>query len=201
MAVIGGLKGDKLTAVHNLLDKADTILMAGAISYNLLKAKGFNIGDSKADDEGMSEKGEMVKEIIENEKVLLPLDAVVASEFSETAEVKTVPREGIEKGWMALDIGPETIAEYKKYIHEAKTILWFGPIGVFEMKPFAKGTTEIGKAIADADAVSIVGGGDSAGAVKILGLEDKMSLVSTGGGASLTMIEGKELPALVILKK
>lgn len=201
VAVIAGLKADKIVAIHNLLSTADNILVGGAISFNLLKAKGYNIGDSKVDDEGMSERAEMVKEVSENDKVELPVDAVVADEFSETANNKVVDADAITEGWMALDIGPKTIEKYTGILSEAKTILWFGPVGVFEMEPYANGTKEIGSAIANSDAVTIIGGGDTAGAVKKLGLAEQMTLVSTGGGASLTMIEGKELPALAVLKK
>ncbi|MBU1683188.1 phosphoglycerate kinase [Patescibacteria group bacterium] len=201
VAVVGGLKADKLNAVHNLMNIADKILIAGAISYNLRKLEGYNIGDSKADDEGMSEMADLAQGIINSDKVELPIDAVVADAFSEDANTKVVNIDGIEDGWMALDIGPQTREKYADILSEAKTILWFGPVGVFEMEAFSEGTKAIGKVIAEADAVSIIGGGDSAGAVKKLGLSDKMTLVSTGGGASLTMIEGKELPALAILKK
>jgi len=201
VAVIAGLKADKLTAIYNLLDIADTILVGGALAYNLRKIQGYNVGNSKVDNEGMEEKMEMVKTISESDKVVLPVDAVVADDFSETANVKNVSIDDIEDGWMALDIGPETAQKYAEELKKAKTILWFGPIGVFEIKPFANGTMVIGKAIAESDAFSIVGGGDSATAVAKLGLVDQMSLISTGGGASLEMIEGKELPALAILRK
>ncbi len=200
VAVIGGLKADKLKAIHNLLGSADRILVAGALATNLLKAKGHEIGTSKSDDEGMEEMADVAKEIIASDKVQLPTDFVVADDFSETANIKTVAADGIEPGWMALDIGPESAESFAKQISEAKTVLWFGPIGVFEMAPFATGTKLIGEAIANSEAVSIVGGGDSAGAVKKLGLEEEMTLVSTGGGASLEMIEGKELPALKVLQ-
>ncbi len=200
VAVIAGLKADKIVAIHNLLSTADKVLVGGAISYNILKAKGVSIGDTKFDDEGMAEMADMVKVVSESDKVELPIDAVVADEFSETANKKVVDVENIENGWMALDMGPKTIEKYVGILNNAKTILWFGPVGVFEMEAFAGGTKEIGNAIANSNAVSIIGGGDTAGAVKKLGLEDKMTLVSTGGGASLTMIEGKELPALTVLK-
>ena len=200
VAVIAGLKADKIVAIHNLLSTADKVLVGGAISYNILKAKGVSIGDTKFDDEGMAEMADMVKVVSESDKVELPIDAVVADEFSETANKKVVDVENIENGWMALDMGPKTIEKYVGILNNAKTILWFGPFGVFEMEAFAGGTKEIGNAIANSNAVSIIGGGDTAGAVKKLGLEDKMTLVSTGGGASLTMIEGKELPALTVLK-
>ena len=201
VAVIGGLKADKLTAVRNLMGIADQVLIAGALAFNLRKEQGHNVGASKVDDEGMSEMGNIVQEVNASDKVLLPDDAVVADDFSEKANVKTVDIDGIEDGWMALDIGPKTREKYLASLTEARTILWFGPIGVFEMTPFSEGTKVIGNAIADSSAVSIVGGGDSASAVKQLGLEDKMTLVSTGGGASLEMIEGKILPALVVLEK
>lgn len=201
VAVIGGVKADKLTAIDNLLETADSILVAGALAFTLLKAQGKNMGSSKIDDEGLSELTELVEKIKASDKVLLPVDAVVANEFSNDAESKIVSVDEVEDDWMALDIGPETIKNYLEKIKSAKTILWFGPIGVFEMKKFSLGTEEIGEAIAESDAMSIVGGGDSASAVCSLGLEEKISLVSTGGGASLKMIEGKELPAIKILEK
>ena len=201
LAVIGGLKADKLLAIKNLMATADLILVAGALAYSLRKVQGYNIGSSKVDSEGMEEMADLVKEITESSKIILPTDAVVANDFSEEAENKVVSIEGIEDGWMALDIGPETRKFYIDHIKKAKTILWFGPVGVFEMEVFANGTKEIGTAIAESNALSIVGGGDSASAIKKLGLEDKITLVSTGGGASLMMIEGKELPALSILAK
>jgi len=201
VAVIAGLKADKIVAIHNLLPVADKILIGGALAYNLLKLKGYNIGNTKADNEGMEEMSDIVKEISESPKIELPTDAVVADAFDENANVKEVPVDGIEDGWMALDIGPKTIERYVGILNEAKTILWFGPIGVFEMSPYRNGTKEIGQAIADSDAITIIGGGDTAGAVKKFELTEKMTLVSTGGGASLTMIEGRELPALAVLKK
>lgn len=201
VAVIGGLKADKLTAIDNLLDIADDILVAGALAFTLLKAEGKNMGASKIDDEGLGEMGELVKKIKGSDKVHLPVDCVVADKFTEDAESKDVSVDEVEDGWMALDIGPETVGQYVAKLKEAKTILWFGPIGVFEMEKFSHGTKMIGKTIAESDAVSIVGGGDSASAVEKMGLEDKMTLVSTGGGASLKMIEGKELPAIKILNQ
>ncbi|MBU0706490.1 phosphoglycerate kinase [Patescibacteria group bacterium] len=201
IAVIGGLKADKIKAIHNLMGKADKVLVAGALACNLLKAKGYEIGASKADNEGMEEQADLVKEVVASDKVELPTDFVVADAFEEKANVKTVPADGIEPGWMAMDIGPESAASYAKQISQAKTVLWFGPIGVFEMAPFAGGTKAVGEAMAALSGVTIIGGGDSASAVKKLGLSDKMTLVSTGGGASLEMIEGKELPALKVLKK
>ena len=201
IAVIGGLKADKLAAIHHLLNIADRILVAGALACNLLKAKGYEIGASKSDDEGMEQLSDLAKAINQSEKVELPIDFIVADAFSEQAHVKEVDAENIEPGWMALDIGPKTIHRFTQEISLAKTLLWFGPIGVFEMKAFAKGTEAIGEAIAKNQGISIIGGGDSASAVKKMGLTDHMTLISTGGGASLEMIEGKELPGLKVLSK
>ncbi len=201
VAVIGGLKADKIKAIHNLMGKADKVLVAGALACNLLKAKGYEIGASKADDEGMEEQADLVKEVVASDHVELPTDFVIADDFSESANVETVTADGIKPGWMALDIGPESAQNFADQIAGAKTVLWFGPIGVFEMQPFANGTRMVGEAMANLNGTTIIGGGDSASAVKKLGLSDKMTLVSTGGGASLEMIEGKELPALKILEK
>ena len=201
VAIIGGLKADKIKAVHHLMNKADRVLVAGALACNLLKAKGYEIGASKADDEGMEEQADIVKEVIVSRKVDLPVDFVVADDFSETAHVKVVSADSIEPGWMALDIGPQSADHFSSQISGAETVLWFGPIGVFEMAPFANGTRAVGEAMANLNGMTIVGGGDSASAIKKLGLADRMKLVSTGGGASLEMIEGKELPALKVLQK
>lgn len=201
VAVIGGLKADKIKAIHNLMGMADRVLVAGALACNLLKAKGYKIGASRSDDEGMEEQADLVKEVVASKRVELPTDFVIADEFSATSHFKAVPSDGIEPGWMALDIGPESAQNYARQISEAKTVLWFGPIGVFEMSPFAGGTKAVGEAMAALDGTTIIGGGDSASAAKKLGIEDRMTLVSTGGGASLEMIEGRQLPALKILEK
>ncbi|PIZ71580.1 phosphoglycerate kinase [Candidatus Peregrinibacteria bacterium CG_4_10_14_0_2_um_filter_43_11] len=200
VAIIGGLKADKLPAIDYLMNVADHILVAGALAFTLRKAQGVNVGSSKVDEEGMEELASLVEKITQSNKVLLPEDAVVADTFDEKANHKIVQIDQIEEGWMALDIGPKTIEKYSPYLQSAKTILWFGPIGVFEMEPFANGTRVIARAMAESPAITIIGGGDSAGAVSQLGLEEKMTLVSTGGGASLQMIEGKKLPAIEILK-
>ena len=164
VAVIGGLKADKIKAIHNLMSMADKVLVAGALACNLLKAKGLEIGASKADNEGMEEQADLVKEVVASDKVELPSDFVVADDFSETANVKTVPADGIEPGWMALDIGPESAADYARQISGAKTVLWFGPIGVFEMAPFANGTKAVGEAMAALDGgTTIIGGGQKTG--------------------------------------
>lgn len=196
VAIVGGLKADKLNAIQNLLSFSDSILVAGALSFSLLKAQGKEMGNSKIDQEGLSEMSDLVHQINQSDQVFLPTDAVVADDFSENANYKTVPVDGIEPGWMALDIGPNTTQLYVEKIRQAKTILWFGPIGVFEMKPFQNGTRLIAKAIAETNALKIVGGGDSASAVDYFNLKDQMTHVSTGGGASLFLLEGNSLPAL-----
>ena len=201
IAIIAGLKEDKLLAIKHLLNIADVILVGGALAYSLIKSQGYSIGKSKIDNEGMEEMVDLIKIISHNKKVILPVDALVADDFNENANIKNVSINNIENDWMALDIGQETIKNYIKEIKKAKTILWFGPVGVFEMKPFSNGSIAIGNAIADSDAFSIVGGGDTASIINQLAIEDKISLISTGGGASLNMIEGKCLPALDILKK
>ena len=144
--------------------------------------------------------GDLVDRIKDNPKLHLPVDIVVADDFSEDANSKDVSVDEVEDGWMGLDIGPETVGQYVAKLKEAKTILWFGPVGVFEMEKFSHGTKMLGRTIAQSDAVSIVGGGDSASAIEKMGLSDQITLVSTGGGASLKMIEGKELPAIKILE-
>lgn len=199
VAIIGGLKADKLSAIDNLLDKVDTVLVAGALAFTLLKAEGKNMGSSKIDSEGLDQMAELVKRIQSSQKIQLPTDCIIADSFSEEANMKVVSVDNVEDNWMALDLGPETVGHYVAKIAEAKTVLWFGPIGVFEMEKFSHGTKMIGRAIAESGAMSIVGGGDSASAVESMGLEEKMTLVSTGGGASIKMIEGKELPAIKIL--
>lgn len=199
VAVMGGLKADKLTAIDMLLGKADHILLGGALAYSLLKIAGYPMGTSKIDSEGLEEMSAIVQKIQTNPKVHLPIDAVIADQFAAEAKTQVVSIRGVPDHWMALDIGPATIAAYLEILKNARTILWFGPIGVFEMEPFASGTKAIGKAMAESRAHTIVGGGDSAAAAEKLGYGEKMSLVSTGGGASLALVEGKKLPGLEAL--
>lgn len=200
-AIIGGLKADKLQAIANLLDKVDVMQVAGALAFTLLKAKGYEMGDSKIDSEGLESMKDLAEKILASSKVRLPEDAVVADAFSNDANSKTVPVECIDPGWMALDIGAKSAEKFASELESAGTILWFGPIGVFEMQKFAQGTKKIGSCMAQSSATTIVGGGDSAAAVAKLGLFEKISLVSSGGGASLAIIEGKTLPAISALEK
>lgn len=204
VAILGGAKvSDKIGVIENLLGKVDSILIGGGMTYTFYKAKGLPIGDSLVEED----KIDLAKELLEKAEatganVMLPVDSVVAKEFNNDAENKVVPEDGIEDGWMALDIGPETAIAFGNTIKQAKTIVWNGPMGVFEMSNFADGTFEVAKALAAATkdgATTIIGGGDSASAIKVAGLEDEVSHVSTGGGASLEYLEGKELPGVAFL--
>ena len=203
VAVVGGVKADKMNALKKLLEKADYVLVGGGLSLLLLKNKGYRIGNSKFDDVWLN-SGTDLKSITENKKVVLPEDFIVANEFSENAESKIVPKDGIEDGWLALDIGPETIEKYKEILQKARTIIWAGPMGVFEWEKFSNGTKEIAKFIAHSDALSVVGGGESASAAEKFRVADRMTHVSTGGGAFLEFIANGGLPgveALVISKE
>ena len=204
-AVIGGAKvSTKITVIENILDKVDNLVIGGGMSYTFIKAKGGKIGSSLVEDD----KQELALKILKaaedkNVKVHLPVDAVIADSFSEFANTEVVAVNEIPDGWMGLDIGPETVRNYSRILEESKIILWNGPMGVFEMEPFAKGTIAIGESIVAATqkgAFSLVGGGDSVAAVKQFDLEDKVSYVSTGGGAMLEMLEGKSLPGIEALK-
>jgi len=201
IAIIGGAKiSGKIDVITNLMDKVDALLIGGGMAYTFYKAKGLPIGSSLLEED----KVELARDILAqaekaNVKLLLPIDNVIADKFDAEAQTKIVGEEGIEEAWMALDIGPETATLFSAEIAGAKTVVWNGPMGCFEMAPFAKGTLAVAQAVADADCVSIIGGGDSVSAVKKAGLADKMTHISTGGGASLEFLEGKALPGVVAL--
>ena len=204
VAILGGAKvSDKIGVIENLLSKVDSIVVGGGMTYTFYKAKGLPIGKSMVEED----KVDLAKELLDKaEKAgvnfMLPLDSVVAKEFSNDAEFKVVDEDGIEDGWMALDIGPQSIIAFGNLIKQARTVVWNGPMGVFEMSNYADGTFEVAKALAVATkegATTIIGGGDSASAIKKAGLEDQVSHVSTGGGASLEYLEGKELPGVAAL--
>jgi phosphoglycerate kinase len=200
VAIIGGAKvSGKLEVLRSLMEKVDTILIGGGMAYTFLKALGHEIGNSLVENELIDTAKETLA-LAEAKKVnfLLPVDNVVADKFDNAAQIKTVGQD-IPVGWMALDIGPKTVAEYTAAVAQAKTIVWNGPMGCFEMANFAAGTTAICRAVADSSAVSIIGGGDSVAAVNQSGLADKMTHISTGGGASLELLEGKQLPGVVAL--
>lgn len=197
-AILGGAKvSDKIAVIDNLLDKVDTLIIGGGMAYTFLKALRNDVGMSLLEKDKMGYALEMIDKAMEKDvKLLLPIDHVVAQEFKNDTEFKVVPRGGIHDDWEGLDIGPATRERYAEAIKESKTVIWNGPMGVFEFENFANGTRAIAQAMAETDCISIIGGGDSAAAVNQLGFGDKMSHISTGGGASLEFLEGKELPGL-----
>lgn len=198
VAILGGAKvSDKITVIENLIEKVDSIIIGGGMAFTFLKSLGYSVGKSLLEDD----KVDFAKELIEkakskNVKILLPIDVVVSMEFSNDSEFKTVNIDSIEDDYMGLDIGEKTVKLFSDEISNAKTVVWNGPMGVFEMSNFAKGTFEIAKAIAETDAISIIGGGDSASAAEKSGYKDKITHISTGGGASLEFLEGKILPGI-----
>lgn len=202
VAIMGGAKvADKIKVIDNLLEKVDTLIIGGGMSYTFFKAKGYEIGSSILDENGI----ELAKEIMDkanklHKDLVLPVDIVVADKFENEANTKTVDAENIPSDMMGLDIGSKSIELFNKKIAEAKTVVWNGPVGVFEMENFAKGTRAVADALAESDCISIIGGGDSAAAIKKFGLEDKMTHISTGGGASLEFLEGKELPGIAVIE-
>lgn len=197
IAIIGGAKvSGKLEVLTSLLDKVDVILIGGGMAYTFLKALGHEVGGSLVEDDLIDTAKSILKDAkAKGVKFLLPADNLAADKFANDAELETVGQD-IPVGWMALDVGPQTVAEYATEIAKAKTIVWNGPMGCFEMSNFAEGTTAICKAVAASDAISIIGGGDSVAAVNQSGLADQMSHISTGGGASLEYLEGKVLPGI-----
>src|SRR3989338_2888946 len=200
IAIVAGAKADKIGALKALADKADKILIAGVLANAFLKAKGINIGASKFDEQTFSVANNIME--LAGEKLILPVDFIVADKFDSSASFKVVKFDNIPDGWMSLDIGPETIESYKNKIKDAKTVFWAGPLGVFEMENFSHGTREIGEFLGNLNAVKIAGGGDTGAAINTFSLADKMTHVSTGGGASLEFIEKEgNLPALVALEK
>ncbi len=200
VAILGGAKvSDKLAVVKNLLDKVDTLIIGGGMAYTFLKAQGHDVGNSLCELDQLDYALEMIQKAKDNGKqFLLPVDNVAADKFDAAAATQVVGND-IPAGWMALDIGPKTTELYAAAIQGAKTVVWNGPMGCFEMKPFAAGTLGVCQAVADSGATSIIGGGDSVSAVNKSGLAPKMTHISTGGGASLEFLEGKELPGVAAL--
>ncbi|NLD43523.1 MAG: phosphoglycerate kinase [Chloroflexi bacterium] len=198
VAILGGAKiSDKIGVVENLLAKADSLLIGGGMANTFLKAKGYEMGDSLVEADSVA----IAKGLLETSghRLVLPVDAVVADRFAADATHKVVPVDKVQPGWRILDIGPKTVALYASHIAGAKTVVWNGPMGVFEMDAFAVGTFEVAKAVAGSGATSIIGGGDSAAAVEKAGLADQITHISTGGGASLEFLEGKALPGVAAL--
>lgn len=202
VAIMGGAKvADKIKVIENLLEKVDTLIVGGGMAYTFFKAKGYEIGTSIFDEGGILLAENIMKKAEKSGKdLILPVDIVVADKFENDAEKKIVDSKKIPENMMGLDIGPETIKLFKKIIADAETVVWNGPVGVFEMDNFAEGTKAVANALAESDCVSIIGGGDSAAAVKKFGLEGKMTHISTGGGASLEFLEGKELPGIAVIQ-
>ena len=198
VAILGGSKvSSKISVINNLLDKVDTLIIGGGMAYTFMKAQGGKIGTSLCEDDYLDYANDMIKKAADKGvKMLIPVDTVTADAFSNDANVKVVDAGQIDDGWMGLDIGPKTRELFANAVKDVKTVVWNGPMGVFEMPNFAAGTVAVAQALADTDAVTIIGGGDSAAAVNQLGFGDKMTHISTGGGASLEFLEGKELPGV-----
>ncbi len=204
LAILGGAKvSSKITIIENILDKVDHLIIGGGMTYTFIKAQGGTIGDSICEDDKMDLALSILEQAkAKNVEVHLPVDVIAANDFSNDAETQIIDVEKIPSGWQGLDAGPKTLENFKKVILESKTILWNGPIGVFEMESFAKGTISVGNFIDEATqkgAFSLVGGGDSVAAVKQFGFQDKVSYVSTGGGAMLESLEGKTLPGIAAI--
>ena len=198
MVILGGAKvSDKIAVIENMLDKADTILIGGGMANTFFKAQGLEMGDSLVEDDAVDTATALMAKA--GGKIVLPVDAVVADAFDNDANMKIVDVDAVEPGWRILDIGPKTIALFQEELAGAKTVVWNGPMGVFEMPNFAKGTFAIAETLASIAAVTIIGGGDSASAINKAGVADQVSHVSTGGGASLEYLEGKVLPGVAAL--
>lgn len=201
IAILGGAKvSDKIGVIKNLIEKADKILIGGGMTYTFLKAKGIDIGNSMLE----NDKLDLAKELLENAQdkgldFILPKDHLIADVIDKDAKTQTTKSADIPSGWMGVDIGPKTIEEFKNSLQGAKLVIWNGPVGIFEIERFKKGTEEIAKFLSNLDATTIIGGGDTASAVVNLGLSDKMTHISTGGGASLEFLEGKSLPGIEAL--
>ncbi|MBC8075147.1 MAG: phosphoglycerate kinase, partial [Chloroflexales bacterium] len=206
VTILGGAKiSDKIGVITNLLAKADSILIGGGMANTFLLAQGMELGDSLVEQSSLDHAKDILKQAQERGvKLELPTDLVVADAFDANANHKVVPADGVEDGWRALDIGPQTVAHFTQIISAAQTVIWNGPMGVFELEPFAKGTRAVAQALADATtthgATTVIGGGDSVAAVEQAGLAPSISHISTGGGASLELLEGKELPGVVALR-
>ena len=202
VAIMGGAKvGDKIPVIENLLKKVDTLIIGGGMAYTFFKSQGLEIGTSILDKDNVELAAELLKKAeAAGVKMLLPVDCVCGKEFKNDTEYAVFPREAIPADMMGLDIGPETAKLYAQAVSDAATVVWNGPMGVFEMPNFAKGTRAVAEALAESSAVTVIGGGDSAAAVEQFGLADKMTHISTGGGASLEFLEGKVLPGIAVIE-
>ena len=201
VAILGGKKvSDKIGVIDSLLEKVDTLMIGGAMAYTFFRSMGYSVGNSICEEDKLDLAQSLMKKAEEKGvKFMLPVDTKVGKEFSKDTESKIVKYTEIPDGWEGFDIGTETIEMYKKELQKAATVLWNGPVGLFEFDQFAVGTNEIAKTLAEIDAVTVIGGGDSAAAIEKAGLSDKMTHISTGGGASLELLEGKKLPGIECL--
>jgi phosphoglycerate kinase len=199
VAILGGAKiSDKIGVIRNLLSKADLVLIGGGMANTFFKAQGYPVGDSLVEDEVLDTARELLQ--MGGTRLRLPVDVVLGDKFDADAEMKTMPMGPVPEGWRIMDVGPETVAAYAKSVAGAGTVVWNGPMGVFEFPKFAQGTFGVAKAVAESKAISIIGGGDSVAAVTAAGLADQITHISTGGGASLEMLEGLVLPGLAALQ-
>jgi phosphoglycerate kinase len=199
VAILGGAKiSDKIGVIHNLLEKADLVLIGGGMANTFFKAQGFEVGDSLIEADAVETAGQILTK--GSQRLRLPVDMVVADAFTEDAEHETLPVGDVPAGWRILDVGPATVEIFAKTLKDAGTVVWNGPMGVFEFPSFAAGTFGLAKAVANCGATTIIGGGDSVAAVQKSGLAEKITHISTGGGASLEMLEGKTLPGLAALQ-
>lgn len=203
VAVLGGAKvSDKIGVITNLLDKVDTLIVGGAMAYTFIKADGYDVGNSLCEYDKLELAAEILERSVEKGvRFLMPIDHIAATAFAEDAEAVPVEERNLPDGMMGMDIGPKTVKLFSEAVAGAGTVIWNGPMGVFEYPQFANGTLSVAKAIADSGAVSIIGGGDSVAAVTKLGFADKMTHISTGGGASLEFLEGKDLPGIAVLNE
>jgi phosphoglycerate kinase len=202
VGILGGAKvSDKLGVIENLIDPLDTLLIGGAMCFTFLKAAGHDVGGSRVEEDQVEICRKLTEQAEASDtRIELPVDIVVAEEFAADADHRTVPVDDMPAGWMGLDIGPETVSRYAEVIDGARTVLWNGPMGVFEWDAFAAGTNGVARAVADCDGFTVIGGGDSAAAVRKLGLDERIDHVSTGGGASLEFLEGVDLPGVAALR-
>jgi phosphoglycerate kinase len=200
VAVLGGAKvSDKIEVIQNLLGKVDCLLIGGGMANTFLKAKDKAVGESLVENDKLDEAKRLLSD--GNEKLILPVDVVVADRLDAQAETRVVGVDAVPTGWRILDIGPQTVERFTQYLRKARTVVWNGPMGVFELEPFAAGTFAIARALAElSGATTIIGGGDSASAVERAGVAERMTHISTGGGASLEFLEGKELPGVALLE-
>ncbi|MDP8971305.1 MAG: phosphoglycerate kinase [Actinomycetota bacterium] len=203
VAILGGAKvADKLGVIESLLSRVDRLLIGGAMCYTFLKARGLDVGSSRVEDDQLDTVSELMESAEDRGvELLLPSDLVVAEAFEADADHRTVAADDVPEGWMGLDIGPDTVERYSSALADAQTLVWNGPMGVFEWEPFAGGTEGVARAVADCDGYTVIGGGDSASAIRMLGLAEQVDHVSTGGGASLDFVQGVDLPGVSALRK